>query len=201
MLSAAQVSFDFDWHAPKDMAVNCPDLRWVQATSSGIGQFLERTELSSTGITFTTAAGVHAVPLAEFALMGMLFFVKELPELADRQKAHRWERYTARLLAGRRVLIVGLGQVGIKVAEVLSAMGVEVWAAVRDAKTVDSASVTKAVDVASIDEVLPGVDGVVLCCPLTPQTAGLLENAACGSCLQAPSSSTSLAAPSLRSPP
>ena len=175
LLSAAQVSFDFDWYAPKDMAVNCPNLRWVQATSSGIGQFLERTGLNTTDITFTTAAGVHAVPLAEFALTGMLYFVKELPELAERQRAHSWERYTTRLLAGQRVLVVGLGRVGIKVAEVFSALGIEVWAAVRDAKAVDCASVTKAVDVTSIDEVLPDVHAVVLCCPLTPQTAGLLD--------------------------
>src|ERR1700761_6847281 len=70
MLSAAQVSFDFDWLSPADMKVNCPDLRWVQATSSGIGQFLEKTGLNRTDITFTTAAGVHAVPLAAFALAG-----------------------------------------------------------------------------------------------------------------------------------
>ena len=175
LLSAAQVSFDFDWYAPEDMAVNCPNLRWVQATSSGIGQFLERTELGKTDITFTTAAGVHAVPLAEFALTGMLYFVKGLPALAERQNQHRWERYTTRLLAGQRVLVVGLGRVGMKVAEVFSALGIEVWAAVRDARALDCASVTKAVDVASIDEVLPEVNGVVLCCPLTPQTAGLLD--------------------------
>jgi aspartate/methionine/tyrosine aminotransferase/phosphoglycerate dehydrogenase-like enzyme len=175
LLSMAQVSFDFDWRAPKDLAVNCPNLKWVQASSSGIGQFIERTGLGKTDITFTTAAGVHAVPLAEFALTGMLYFVKELPELADRQRAHNWERYTTRLLAGRRVLVIGLGQVGTKVAEVFSAMGVEVWAAVPDAKAVDCPAVSRAVDAASIDEVLPDVHGVILCCPLTPQTAGLLD--------------------------
>ena len=42
----ADVSFDFDWQAPAEMAANCPRLRWVQGTSAGIGGFLERTGLS-----------------------------------------------------------------------------------------------------------------------------------------------------------
>jgi glyoxylate/hydroxypyruvate reductase len=175
LLSAADVSFDFDWHAPAEMPLNCPNLRWIQATSSGIGQFLQRTELDRSDITFTTAAGVHAVPLAEFALTGVLYFVKQLPTLAQRQAAHHWERYTALQLAGQRVLVVGLGQVGRKVAETFSALGVEVWAVARDSRKVDVAAVTRAVDFESIDEVLPAVDAVVLCCPLTPLTQGLLD--------------------------
>src|ERR1700761_5958766 len=100
MLSAAQVSFDFDWLSPADMKGNCPNLRWVQATSSGIGPFLEHTGLNRSDITVTTAAGVHAIPLAEFALTGLLYFVKELPLLARRQSARSWERDTTRQLAG-----------------------------------------------------------------------------------------------------
>jgi glyoxylate/hydroxypyruvate reductase len=175
LLSAAHVSFDFDWYAPAGMRGNCPDLRWVQATSSGIGQFLQRTELDRTEIIFTKAAGVHAVPLAEFALTGVLHFVKGLPAIATRQAARHWERYTTRQLAGRRVMIVGLGQIGRKVAEVFTAMGVEVWGAARDPHNVDAPSVSKIVELASMDELLPEVDAIVLCCPLTPQTQGLLD--------------------------
>ena len=174
MLAAAQVSFDFDWLAPADMAANCPELRWVQATSSGIGQFLQRTGLDRSEITFTTAAGVHAVPLAEFALTGVLYFVKELPLLAERQAAHQWLRYTTRQLAGRRVMVVGLGQVGRKVADVFAAMGVEVWGVARD-PGLEVSSVTRLTDVAGMDALLPGAAAIVLCCPLTPQTLGLLD--------------------------
>lgn len=175
LLSAADISFDFDWLSPADMAGNCPDLRWVQATSSGIGQFLEQTGLSGSDIVFTTAAGVHAIPLAEFALTGMLYFIKELPLLAERQAAHQWERYTTRQLAGRRVLVAGLGRVGRKVADVFSALGVEVWGVARDPESAKHASVTRIVSPGSMDELLPEADGIVLCCPLTPQTRGLLD--------------------------
>ena len=177
LLAAADVSFDFDWYAPAEMAVNCPKLAWVQATSSGIGQFMQRTGLDRTPITFTTAAGVHAIPLAEFAVTGVLYFVKQLPALAGWQRAHRWERYTARQLAGQRVLVVGLGHVGRKVAGTFSALGVDVWAAVRDPQQAEVDPGITAIDVNSLDEALPAADAVVLCCPLTPQTEGLLTEA------------------------
>jgi len=174
LLAAAQVSFDFDWYAPSQMPANCPDLRWVQATSSGIGQFVQRTGLDRSEITFTTAGGVHAVPLAEFALTGVLYFVKELPLLAERQAARQWVRYTTRQLAGRRAMVVGLGHVGRKVADVFAAMGVEVWGVARD-RDLELASVTRMTDVDGMDALLPEVQAIVLCCPLTPQTQGLLD--------------------------
>ena len=172
MRAAADVSFDFDWLDPAAMAANCPRLRWVQASSSGIGQFIERSGLGDSDITFTTAAGVHAIPLAEFALTGVLYFVKELPYLARRQSARSWERYTTRQLAGRRVTVVGLGQVGRKTCELFTALGAEVVGVARYADAPGAATVV-AVD--AIDEVLPHSDAIVLCCPLTPQTRGLLS--------------------------
>ena len=50
-----------------------PNLRWIQATSAGIGGFMQRTGLDGSGLTVTTAAGIHAVPLSEFAIRGALF--------------------------------------------------------------------------------------------------------------------------------
>jgi lactate dehydrogenase-like 2-hydroxyacid dehydrogenase len=83
--AAAHVSFDFDWQAPGEIAANCPRLRWIQGTSAGIGGLLERIGLAKSPIIFTTAAGVHGVPLAEFALLGLLHFAKGMPRLARLQ--------------------------------------------------------------------------------------------------------------------
>src|SRR5712691_471431 len=112
----ADVSFDFDWQAPAEMAANCPRLRWVQGTSAGIGGFLERTGLARTSLVFTTAAGVHGTPLAEFALMGLLYFAKGMPTLTRRQEQRHWERHAGRQVAGSRALLIGLGGVGRQVA-------------------------------------------------------------------------------------
>ena len=128
LLASADVSFDFDWWAPADMPANCPHLRWVQASSSGIGEFMARTHLDSSRLIVTTAAGIHAAPLAEFALMSVLHFVKDVPALRRWQTEHHWERYTTRQLAGQRVAVIGLGQVGRRTVDTFSALGAEVWA-------------------------------------------------------------------------
>lgn len=176
LLRQAHVSFDFDWLDPAGMPVNCPDLRWVQATSAGIGQFVRRTGLVDSGLTFTTAAGTHAVPLAEFALMGVLHFVKGVPELRRWQEDRRWERYTTRRLSGLRVVVVGLGGIGRRVVEVFSALGVEVVGVGRPGRTYDIPGLAAVHPFTDIDAAVAGADALVLACPLTDETEGLITS-------------------------
>jgi glyoxylate/hydroxypyruvate reductase A len=177
--AAADVYFDFDWLDPADMPRRSPRLRWIQATSAGIGGFMQRTGLDASaagggGLTVTTAAGIHAVPLSEFAVMGALHFVKGVPELTRRQRARHWERYTTRQLAGQRALVVGLGGMGRQVAASFAALGVEVWGLGRDGGTYDVAGLSRVITRAGLDAALPGIGLLVLCCPLTGETAGLI---------------------------
>jgi phosphoglycerate dehydrogenase-like enzyme len=170
----ADVSFDFDWQAPADMPANCPRLRWVQATSAGIGGFLDRTGLAGAPLLFTTAAGVHGIPLAEFALLGLLYFAKGMPALASAKAARRWQRYAGGQVAGSRALLVGLGGAGRAVARLLAAAGVDVCGAGRPGRHYDVPGVTSYVASDQIHGALPQVDALVLACPLTEQTRGLI---------------------------
>jgi glyoxylate/hydroxypyruvate reductase len=170
----ADVSFDFDWLDPAGLPANCPRLRWVQATSAGIGGFLERTGLVSSDLVFTTAAGVHGTPLAEFALLGLLYFAKGLPQLSAWQAEHRWERFTSTQLAGQRAILVGLGGIGRSVAGLLSAAGVQVCGVGRPGRSYDIAALSSYVGSDQLDDVLPSADALILACPLTEQTAGLI---------------------------
>jgi glyoxylate/hydroxypyruvate reductase A len=170
----ADVSFDFDWQAPADMVANCPRLRWVQATSAGIGGFLDRTGLAGTRLVFTTAAGVHGAPLAEFALLGLLYFAKGMPALAEAKAARHWQRYAGSQGAGSRALLVGLGGAGRAVARLLAAAGVEVYGAGRPGNRYDVPGVASYVASDQLHQVLPEVDALVLACPLTEQTRGLI---------------------------
>ncbi|HEU5390477.1 MAG TPA: D-2-hydroxyacid dehydrogenase [Streptosporangiaceae bacterium] len=174
MRQRADVSFDFDWQAPAGMAANCPRLRWVQGTSAGIGGFLDRTGLADTPLVFTTAAGVHAIPLAEFALFGLLYFAKDMPLLARRQRERHWQRLAVGQLAGRRVLLVGLGGTGRAVARLLAAAGVEVTGSARTPRHRDAPGVASFVAPDQLGQVLNTVDALVLACPLTEQTRHLI---------------------------
>ena len=171
LLARADIAFDFDWEQPAELARRAPNLRWVQATSAGIGGFVQRTGLDRSDITFTTAGGIHAVPLAEFAVTGALHFIKGLPELARRQRAHIFQRYTTAQLAGRTVTVVGLGGMGRQVARTFAALGTHVIGVGRVRQDVPDVEVHTT---AELDDVLPRTDVLVLCTPLTPATEGLI---------------------------
>jgi glyoxylate/hydroxypyruvate reductase len=122
----------------------------------------------------TTAAGIHAQPLAEWVITGVLHFVKDVPDLQARQAAHRWERIAIGGLAGRRALVVGLGHVGRAVAGALGGLGVEVWGAGREAGTGQITGVSRMGSTAQLPDLLRSCDILVLTCPLTPETFRLI---------------------------
>jgi glyoxylate/hydroxypyruvate reductase A len=173
-LRAADVLFDFDWMAEEELPQNAPDLRWVQATSAGIGERLRRTGLADSGILFTTAAGVHGSSLAEFVILGLLYFYRDVPRMQRMQAAHHWERYTNRELAGRRALLVGLGSVGRPIARRLAALDVEVWGVRRTAAGAPPEGVSRVLPFESLRDALGEVDALILACPLTETTEGLI---------------------------
>lgn len=185
MVAEADVYFDFDWLDPAGMPDNSPRLRWVQATSAGIGALMRRTGLdrhcadpgspdSPGSLTVTTAAGIHAQPLAEFVVMGALHFVKAVPLLRRWQEERHWELYAARQLAGQRALVVGLGGIGRRVVTLLDALGVEVRGMGRDGRDYDIPGLAGLIGQRDLDDALPGTDLLVLACPLTEQTRGLI---------------------------
>jgi glyoxylate/hydroxypyruvate reductase A len=175
LLSRAEVSFDFDWRAPGDLLANAPKLRWVQATSAGIGGFVKRHGLDGSDLVFTTAAGVHAAPLTEFALAGALHFVKDLSGLQQRQAAHHWEKSVCGQLAGRRATVVGLGSIGRQIATVFDALGVRVTGVGRRGKNypLPEGITQRATD--ELNAILPETDLLVLATPLTPETENLID--------------------------
>nr|WP_246376279.1 D-2-hydroxyacid dehydrogenase [Conyzicola lurida] len=174
MLAQAEVAFDFDWFEPAKLPQNAPNLKWVQGTSSGIGQFVTKTDLGTSDIVFTTASGVHEIPLAEFALTGILHFIKEVPLLTATKARHHWQRYTTRQLAGKRVMVVGLGHVGKRTVGSLTALGVDTVAIGRDGRSYDLPEAGTLASVADMDALLPTVDAIVLCMPLTDETNGMI---------------------------
>ena len=173
-LQAADVLFDLDWLAPEALPRNAPKLRWIQGTSAGLGERLRRTGLLDTGLVFTTAAGVHGSSLAEFVILALLYFYRDVPRLQRMQAAHQWERYTNTELAGRRVLVVGLGGVGRMVARRLAALDLVVWGVRRTEAGDAPEGVARILPLAGFAAALPEVDALVLACPLTEQTQGLI---------------------------
>jgi glyoxylate/hydroxypyruvate reductase len=180
LLAEADVLFDFDWLAPTELPRRAPRLRWVQGTSAGIGERVRRHGLQDAPFEMTTAAGVHGAALAEFVALGLLYFARGVPELQRMQQARRWQRHASEQLAGRRALVVGLGSVGQAIAVKLAALDLEVWGIRRSVGGSCPAGVAQVLPLARLDGALAVVDALVLACPLTEQTRGLLGAARLG---------------------
>jgi phosphoglycerate dehydrogenase-like enzyme len=177
LVAQAEVMFDFDWLAPATLPRRAPRLRWLQATSAGIGELLESSGLIGSRIRFTTAAGVHAAALSEFVLLALLHMTKDVPLLQRRQARRHWERYTARSLAGQRILLIGLGEVGRAIATSCAALGVEVWGMRRTIGAGPPPGVARIITRTELREALTEVDALVLACPLTAETRHLIGGA------------------------
>ncbi len=153
-----------------------PRLRWVHTIPAGGGQQVRAARLSDADLArvlFTTSAGVHAAPLAEFAVFGVLAGAKRLPWLQRMQREVRWgPREPLGLLAETTVLVVGLGAIGRLTARMLAALGCRVVGVHRREVEAD---VERIVPVEGLADAASGADAIVLCLPGTDATRGMLS--------------------------
>ena len=176
LLAEAEVMLGFDWEDPGTLLRRAPRLRWVQADSAGIGEFVAAHGLVDYRLQLTTASGVHGQPIGEFVLAGLLHFTKQLPNLERWKSAHEWHPYTPTELAGSEVLIIGLGAIGRRVAQLCAAVGMTVTG-LRRTTAPPPPGVSHLLSQADLDGRLPDFPFVVLAAPLTPQTFHLLDRA------------------------
>jgi len=174
LLAKADILFDFDWHRADDLPDLAPNVQWIQATSAGIGQFVARHRYGERmpNTRFTTASGVHSIPLAEFCMMAMLTHFRGLAHLQREQKRHHWERFATTDLTNKTVAIVGLGRIGKEVARLSKAFGMRVIGA--KAREND-AQVDAFYPPDRLHEMLGAADVVVLIVPHTPQTEKMID--------------------------
>jgi phosphoglycerate dehydrogenase-like enzyme len=174
-LRRAEIAFEFDWECPEELLSRAPRLRWVQATSSGIGPLVAHLGLAGSPLMITNAAGIHAQPLAEFVLLAALHFAKEMPRLSAWKDDRHWERFCAREVSGSRMTLIGLGKVGSRIAELSAAIGIHVTGHRRTPGGEPPPGVRTVVDADGLDAVLPQTDLLVIAAPDTPETTGLVD--------------------------
>ncbi|MCA9736195.1 MAG: D-2-hydroxyacid dehydrogenase [Gemmatimonadota bacterium] len=171
LLARATILFDFDQTHLDDLPERAPQVRWIQATSAGIGQFVRRVRYAERmpQTVFTTARGVHAVPLAEFALLGMLLHARRALHMVAAQGQRHWERFAGTDLEDRTVVVLGLGAVGGEVARLARAHRMRVIGVRRHADR-GHPDVHRMVGPDALAEVLPEAEFLVLIAPHTDET-------------------------------
>lgn len=177
LLARADILWDFP---PAELLDAMPRLRWIQATSTGVGPAAARMRLGERGIAVTTARGVHAGPLAEWVFMALLQHARGLDHLRREQQARRWTRFCGEDLAGRTLLLIGAGDLARGCARIGRAMDMRVVALARnpDRERAHAALFDAVMPVSALHEALGEADAVVVTVPHTPETEGMFDAAA-----------------------
>lgn len=152
------------------------NLTYIQLTSAGFDR-VPMAEVERRGIKICNARGVYGIPMAEFAVAGVLQLYKQSRFFAENQKAHGWNKHRGLLeLWGRQVTVVGCGNIGQECAKRFAAfdcrvVGVDIFEA-------QLPNIEKMYHISRLQEVLPQSDVVVLTLPLTEQTRHLFNKEA-----------------------
>ena len=184
LLAGAEVLYGLPGESPAglaDAAARAPGLRWVQATAAGAGEQVRAAELPREvlqRVTVTTAGGVHAVPLAEFAIFGLLAIAKDVRRLVRDQAARTWgARRATRELRGETLFVVGLGGIGLEVARLAKAFGMRT---VGFKRTPAPSPPPWTDELRASDQLGASIheaDAMVLSLPATPATTGMVDRA------------------------
>ncbi|HUC16315.1 MAG TPA: D-2-hydroxyacid dehydrogenase [Acetobacteraceae bacterium] len=159
-------------------------LRFIQSISAGMDQYA-KDALAARGVRLASAAGANAGAVAQHAMALVLALARRLPEARDNQAKTFWRGMigdrTRREdeLGGKVMVIVGLGRIGGRLARLAKAFGMRVIGTRRD----PTAGANGADDVfatSRLGEILGEADFMVLTCPLTPETNGLIGAEALG---------------------
>ncbi|MGG5823204.1 D-2-hydroxyacid dehydrogenase [Falsiroseomonas sp. HW251] len=173
---ARDATISWDIPSAEDLAV-MDRLRWIQGTSTGIGQHAKRLGLDARDILMTTARGVHARPLAEFVFMALLAHWRGLAHLQAEQRAHRWERYCTDEVAGKTLVILGAGDLARGAAKVAKAFEMTVVAVTRDPSKSRAHGhlFDEVVPTAALHAALARADALLLTVPHTPETERIID--------------------------
>jgi phosphoglycerate dehydrogenase-like enzyme len=159
-------------------------LRFIQSIGSGTDQF-DKQALAKRGIRLASAAGVNARAVAEHAVALILALARRLPEARDNQARRFWRGMIGDLtqredeLTGKTVLIIGLGRIGGRLAQLAKAFDMNVVGFRRDPAGGRGAA-DSVHTLAELPNFLPKADFVVLTCPLVPETRGVIDAKALG---------------------
>jgi len=177
-IAAAEAYFGFG--ITPDLVAAGTRLRWVHSAAAGVGNVL-KSGIADTDILLTNAAGIHAIPMAEFVVGGVLHFLRGLDVTIDQQRRGEWSKafFVAddsplRELGDCRVLIVGTGGIGQATAERMAAFGARCVGVRRRPEQGAPPGFDRVVGPDRLDEELARADVLVLAAPLTGQTARLM---------------------------
>jgi phosphoglycerate dehydrogenase-like enzyme len=142
-----------------------PALELVQLLTAGAEAWIGRLP---DGVALSDGRGAHGGATAEWIASTLLGVYRHLPRFHTAQAEHRWDYHQTEELAGKRVLIVGAGDVAENTVARLEPFEVTTTLVARRARVGVHA-------VEELPDLLPHHDACVLIVPLTDATRGLVD--------------------------
>ncbi|MDF1523108.1 MAG: hydroxyacid dehydrogenase [Trueperaceae bacterium] len=153
-----------------------PGLRVVGRVGVGLDN-LDLTALRERGVAVTWAPGTNAASVAEYVLGALVHLWRRFDGATEHVRGGGWDRpaFMGREAFGRTLGLIGLGDIGARVARRARAFGLEVVAS--DPALHDASFAVQELGVAllPVDELLARSDAVSLHVPLVPGTRGLID--------------------------
>ena len=162
---------------PYDYLLDAVNMRWLQQWGAGSNWLLKAPEMVNRSFILTSSSGAHAVPITEHIFALLLAFARRLHH-ACKSYTQR-ERFIPRderslfELYGKTILVVGVGAIGSRTAEVARCMGMRVWGVRRDGSR-PVPGVERMFGPADLKNALSQADMVVSTLPLTEETRRMI---------------------------
>jgi phosphoglycerate dehydrogenase-like enzyme len=149
-------------------------VRWVHSLSAGLDGVLFP-ELVASPVVVTNARGVFREPLAEFVILGILYFAKHVPRLLAQQRRSEWKQFYVEEIAGRTLGVVGYGEIGRAAAAKAHALGMRIAALRRrPGLSAQDPLRPKLYSRDQLRQMMADCDYIVAAAPLTPETRGMI---------------------------
>ncbi|MGH8617328.1 MAG: D-2-hydroxyacid dehydrogenase [Burkholderiales bacterium] len=158
------------------MVDGAPNLKWLQVMSAGADQPPYQPSIQRK-VRFASGAGANAEPVAYTAFTGLMMLARGFPHWIETRAKRQWDPLLGARqpadLRGQTAIIIGMGHIGATIARCLQAMGVKTIGIRRS--VAPAAHFDRVVAMSELDSLLPKCDWLVLACPLTEETRGLMD--------------------------
>jgi phosphoglycerate dehydrogenase-like enzyme len=180
LLAAAEIiigGFPF----PLDLRARSPRLKWFHQRPAGASNLLAGDLWDSDVIATTSRGEANSVPIAEYAIAGILHLAKGFYQAAAERESGRFDHraYRPLLLEGKTACVVGAGGIGTEVGRLCAALGMRVVGTRRSVVPPDALppGFSEIGGAGDLDRLLPQADIVAVCCQWTPETTRLFDKA------------------------
>ena len=163
------------WQFPREnLRARAPNLKWIHIIGAG-AEHLMPLDWLPRGVQLTNNRGVHAPKAGDYAAMTLLMLNNQMPALLASQRSRRWQRRFSSTIAGKTVLVVGVGNMGGAAASSARRLGMHVIGVRRSGRS--HRAVHEMHQPKVLPRLLPKADFVLVATPLTDETQHLIGRA------------------------